>query len=173
MLEKGRYKAANEMITQVLSKTLAAIDSGVHPGYSYLHAMYTSSFLFSVQGSIAYEMNMPGHGYDIFVKTKSVRQQLADERITDDTRWLGYADGNIAVALTAEGRAEEALPLYLDLIEREDVKPNRDVYLSNLCICFYLLGRYEDALEYAARALELVKEVRGVDSVQVAAFVTH
>ncbi len=79
--------------------------------------------------------------------------------------WINYAEQNWAIALMAEGRAEEALPVFTS---REDVDANRDLNHANIAICYYLLKRYQEALSYCDKAIELSRERRGDNNASMA-----
>lgn len=63
-----------------------------------------------------------------------------------DEFWIASAKGNLSVSLIALGRTEEALEIILELLEREDMKLNVDLYLSNACLCTTIMGRLDIAM---------------------------
>ena len=145
-----------------------AIEKGSHPGYTEYYVQYLTSYLYSIQGSIEYETMSPNRGYHLFLDVKNIRKQYARPNEAEDQKWIAAADGNIAAALRANGRAEEALDLYLELLQREDTSANLDIYLSNTCLCLFLSERFDEALGYSVEALNTARKMRGSESEQVA-----
>ena len=161
-------KAAGEILEDALKVATSALEANDHPGYSENYAQYLTSYLYSAQGSIDYESMSPQRGYDLFVKAKDIRVRHARPNDAEDQKWIAAASGNIAASLRANDRHQEALLIYQELLQRDDVNANRDIYLSNICICLFQLGRLEEALDYSIKALGIARELRGADCEQIA-----
>jgi len=156
------------MADQATSICQKALVKNAHPGFSEWVVRDIISHLDNVRASIFYETGETRQALELHLKIKADRETNRRFGNVEDEKWIAAARGNIAVSLMAEGKPDEALPVILDLVQRADMKPNEDTYLNNMCICLYMLGRYDEALEYNLKAVEAVKTLRGKESAQMA-----
>ena len=156
------------MTAQALDIALNALTLGNHRGYSTHYVHYTISFVQSVQASIAFETQAPGNGLDMWQEVRRIRADHSRDGDQEDAFWLASADGNVAVGLMAENRAEEGLKILEGLVDNPIVHENHDIYLENACTSLKLCERFHDALVYSGKALEAARGSRGPESEQVA-----
>ena len=168
LFEKGHFTDAMVMADQATSICQKALVKNAHPGFSEWVVRDIISHLGNVRASIFYETGETRQALELHLKIKADRETNRRFGNVEDEKWIAAARGNIAVSLMAEGKPDEALPVILDLVQRADMKPNEDTYLNNMCICLYMLGRYDEALEYNRKAVEAVKTLRGKESAQMA-----
>lgn len=86
----------------------------------------------------------------------------------EDSFWIASAKGNLAVSLMGLNRCQEALEILLDLISRPDMKPHKDIYLCNICLCLIQLDRLDEALTYNDKAVLAIEASRGKNTMQMA-----
>jgi tetratricopeptide (TPR) repeat protein len=142
-----------------------AMAAGVHPGFSDHYIQYLTSHLYNVQACVDTYSQAPGSGLSLYYKIMDIRKANQRPGNVDDAMWLSYGEQNLGIALMAEDRAEEALPIYLT---RENIQENRDFNLANIAICLYLLKRYDEATTYCYRAIDATRELRGENSATMA-----
>jgi tetratricopeptide (TPR) repeat protein len=142
-----------------------AMVKGMHPGFSDHYLQYLTTHLYNVQACIDTHTQAPGSGLDLYYKIRDIRKANQRPGNAKDAMWLSYAEQNLGVALMAEDRAEEALPIYLT---REIIQENRDLNLANIAICLYLLKRYDEAMTYCDKAIDATRELRGENSASMA-----
>ncbi|KAI1137572.1 hypothetical protein F5Y05DRAFT_74735 [Hypoxylon sp. FL0543] len=150
-LELGHYHAAKQMAEQSIEICDTAIRQGSHPGYS------------------TWEQPGSDFGVSLSEKVRDIRVNNRRHGNPEDDMWIAAAEGNLAVSLMSCGRAEEAYEILLRLRRRDDMKANEDVYLRNTCLCLYMLGRLDEALEVNGEAVDIARLKRGDSSEQVAA----
>ncbi|KAL9077566.1 MAG: hypothetical protein Q9157_003318 [Trypethelium eluteriae] len=168
-MEKGQYRFALDCSQKALKICDKALRTGVHPGYSAWFVRDLLSYLYNVQASAEFEMGSPDSSLALHVKIRDIRK--ANKRLgnPDDETWIAAANGNIAVSLMAENRANEAFCILTDLLERDDLASNRDFYyLNNTSLCLRLLGRFDEALQFCERATAAARELHGDESIAMA-----
>ena len=139
-----------------------------HPGFSEWYVRDLTSHLYNVQASIMFETVSPDSGLGLHLKIKAIREDNKRPGNPEDLKWLAAADGNIAVSLMAESRPEEAYPILLELLQRKDMETNRDIYMSNICICLIQMQRFDKALNFCFESMATVQQLRGKYSAQMA-----
>ncbi|KAI9052701.1 hypothetical protein LZ554_002978 [Drepanopeziza brunnea f. sp. 'monogermtubi'] len=161
LLEQGRFKASTAMAQQASVICEHAIRSSKHPGFSTHYMLYLQTHLYNVLSGIQLQQLAPDCGLALFTKIRDIRANNQRSGDTDYAKWLNFAELNRALALIAQGRAEEALAIYQS---REDIETNRDFNLANISIFLYLLKRYDEASTYARIAIDVTRDVRGENS---------
>ena len=145
-----------------------SLTASKHPGFSEWYVRDLTSYLYNVQASITLERVSPDSGLGLHLKIKEIREDNKRPGNPEDLKWLAAADGNIAVSLMAESRPEEAYPILLELLRRKDMETNRDIYMSNICICLIQMQRLGEALEFCFESMVVVQQLRGKCSAQMA-----
>lgn len=145
-----------------------ALNDGQHPGYSEWYVRDMVSHLVNVRATIAREKPDLDHGLALSQEVCEIRERNRRAECFEDATWIAAARGNMAVSMMAVGRSEESLAILLELLLRPDMKPNEDIYLCNLCLCFICLDRLDEALLQNTRAAESVKAIRGDNTAQMA-----
>lgn len=166
--EKGQYSAAIEMAEDAISLCEHALERGNHPGYSEWFVRDMISHQVNTKTAVAKRIPTPDHGLSLAEEVLRIRESNRRELNQEDDMWIAAARGNLAVSLMAVGRDDEALRILLVLIDRPDMKSNKDVYLSNLCLCLTHLGHWEEALDCGEKARNLISSQWGEDTAQMA-----
>ena len=167
-MEKGQYRTALELSQKAIAMCEKALQTGIYPGYSERLVREISSYLYNVIASVEFELSPPDSSLALYSKVRDIRESNKRPGNLEDEMWIAAANGNIAISLMAENRADDALIILRGLLARDDMKPNRDTYLNNTSLCLTLLGRLDEALEVCERAIDLVQELRGAKSIQMA-----
>ena len=107
-----------------------ALESHNHVGFTNYFVKLTLSHLYNVQGTIELQTNAPRSGFELLSKTGDLRRAIQRPGNDTDEMWVSYAEQNLALSLMGNGKAEEALPVYLT---REHVEANRDLNMANQC----------------------------------------
>ncbi|OTA58869.1 hypothetical protein K449DRAFT_436358 [Hypoxylon sp. EC38] len=167
-LELGRYSTARQMAEQSIEICDAALRQNYHPGYSTWFVRDMISHQYNVLATI--EREQPGNDFGLSLSEKVRDIRINNRRASnpEDDMWIAAAEGNLAVSLMSCGRTKEALEILLRLRQRDDMKPNEDIYLRNTCLCLLMSGRLDEALELNSEALCVAGEKRGESSEQVA-----
>jgi len=166
--EKGWFDTARRMTDQVIEFCEQLLATGNHAGYTRWYVIDMISHHFNTKGAIGMKIPEADHGLEMYQTSLNIRVGNLREGNQEDQMWIGAAMGNLAISLMATGEAEQALPKLLELVQREDMKTNEDLYLSNLCLCFYLLFRLEEALVTSEAAVECIKRRWGSNDVRIA-----
>jgi hypothetical protein len=145
-----------------------SLTTSKHPGFSEWYVRDLTSYLYNVQASITLERVSPDSGLGLHLKVKAIWEYNKRLGNPEDLKWLAAADGNIAVSLMAESRPEEAYPILLELLQRKDMETNRDIYMSNVCICLIQMQRLDEALVFCFESMVAVQQLRGKYSAQMA-----
>ena len=169
--EKGWFDTARRMTNQVIEFCEQLLATGNHAGYTRWYVTDMISHQFNTKGAIGMKIPETDHGLEMYQKALNIRVGNLREGNPEDQMWIGAAMGNLAISLMATGKAEQALPKLLELVQREDMKTNEDLYLSNLCLCFHLLLRLEEALVTSEAAVECIKRRWGSNDVRIATWV--
>lgn len=169
--EQGRFTTATRMADQAIAFCEHILESRHHPGYTTWYVKDMISHQFNTKGAIGMKIPNVDHGLSMYEEALALRVRNRREGNEEDAMWIGAASGNLAVSLMAAGKAEAALPLLLELVQREDMKTNEDLYWSNLCLCLSLLGCYEDSLLASKKAEECILRHWSQDDVRMARYV--
>lgn len=145
-----------------------SLTTSKHPGFSEWYVRDLTSHLYNVQASIMFETVSPDSGLGLHLRIKAIREGNKRLGNSEDLKWLAAADGNIAVSLMAENRPEEAYPILLELLQRKDMETNKDIYMSNICICLMQMRRFGEALAFCFESMVTVQQLRGKCSAQMA-----
>lgn len=156
------------MVEKAMSICEKALNDGQHPGYSEWFVRDMVSHLVNVRATIAREKPDLDYGLALSQEVCDIRERNRRTGSFEDATWIAAARGNMAVSMMEIGRSEEALAILLELLLRPDMKPNEDLYLCNLCLCYICLGRLDEAWLQNVRAAESVKAIRGDNTVQMA-----
>ena len=167
-MEKGQYATALDLSQKAMIICDQAIRTGDHPGYSTWFVRDMPTYLYNVQASAELEMASLHRALALHLKIRDIRKANKRPGNRDDEMWIGAADGNVAASFLVENRADEALPILQELLERDDLKANRDTYLMNMSLCLRLLNRLGEALQFCKRAMDAVTELQGEQSLAMA-----
>lgn len=168
LFESGQYNIAFSMAENAIVLCGESLTTSKHPGFSEWYVRDLTSYLYNVQASIMLETVSPDSGLGLHLKIKAIREDNKRPGNPEDLKWLAAADGNIAVSLLAESRPEEAYPILLELLQRKDMETNRDIYMSNICICLIQMQRFDEALVFCFESMATVQQLRGKHSAQMA-----
>ncbi|KAK0732169.1 hypothetical protein B0H67DRAFT_475065 [Lasiosphaeris hirsuta] len=159
----GQYDAGIKMADQSISLCERALGNGRHPGYSTWFINDMISHHINVKATIEMQKPTVDHGLQLAQRVCDIRtaNKRPDGLSSKDEFWIASAKGNLSVSLMALGRAEEAMDIISGLLEREDMKPNVDLYLSNACLCSTIMRRLGTAMEYNTKAMDAVRLLRG------------
>lgn len=159
--EKGWFATATELADQAIAFCKVVLTHENHFGYTAWYLRYVVSDQFNTKGAIGMKVPQTDHGLSMYQQALDIRVNNRQKDRAEDSMWIGAAMGNLTIPLMAMGRAEEALPKLLELVHREDMKTNKDLHLSNLCLCLYLLSRFEEALAASEAAVECIRRQWG------------
>ena len=143
------------------------------PGDGNTHTMEVIPNLITTQGYIEFETNLPGHGLNNFEKVRKLYKDTPLLKNVGDHKWLAFIESKSAVALMAEGRAEEALPLCEGLLARKEFESHYEIFLADTCLCYSILKQYDKAIEKNEEATERIQGRHDADGKQKAMFVTE
>lgn len=104
------------------------------------------SGLYSIRGSAEYEKSVEFYGPARLEKTKALRQSVARLGNSYQQLWLLASDGNLSMALMATSRVAEELPWMERIITADRKGYKHNVFLTNTCNFYQLLGRYDDVV---------------------------
>lgn len=166
--EKGWFGHAARLADDAIALCERVGSNMDHAGYSAWYVRDMISHHFNTKGVIGAKIPLPDFGLSMYEKVLQIRTNNRREGNAEDEMWIGAAIGNSAISLMAIGRAEEALPKLYELTQREDMRPNKDVYLSKFCLCLYLLGRHNEALVQSEIASACIRSHWGEDDVRMA-----
>ncbi|KAK2593350.1 hypothetical protein QQS21_008960 [Conoideocrella luteorostrata] len=166
--EKAQFRIALDLSDDAILMCERALEQGQHNGYSKWFVKDMISHHINTKASVARELPSLDHGLLLSQQVCLIRRQNKRPDSKADEMWIAAADGNLAASLVLADRAEEALGMLLPLIEREDTTENEDIYLSNICLCYLVLDRLNDAWEYSGQAAKSCRRRRGDNSVQMA-----
>lgn len=169
-LEQGTSATALELSDDAIHMCENALKRNQHAGYSKWFVKDMISHHVNTKATIDRELPSIDHGLRLSQQVCRIRRQNKRTGSQDDEMWIAAADGNLAVSLLATGKPEEALVVLLSLLEREDMRANEDIYLSNTCLCYLILDRLDDAWEYGKRAAESIRLRRGDNNAQTALY---
>jgi tetratricopeptide (TPR) repeat protein len=126
--------------------------------------------LYNNLGAVEYEKCAPGYGAKWMEKAKTIRQRLADTGNADDKFMLQMSNVNIALRFLAEGNATEALPLMLLSLQLSEDSEIQKVVLTNLSVCYRMLGKHAEALSSCEEAVRIIEQDDGVDNSTMALY---
>ena len=169
--EKGRFFASQAIADQALSICKTSLLGADHPGFDDHYIKEEITHLYNVKAVIALQKCEYEYGLTLCQRIRHLRQEYKRPNDEYDEKWLAFADGNIAVALMGNEESSQALPLLHSLLKRQDTSTNKDIYLSNKCLCLFLLGRPNEALDTCRAAMEVIRIKRGSESAQMAMWV--
>ncbi|OAQ60260.1 tetratricopeptide repeat domain-containing protein [Pochonia chlamydosporia 170] len=167
-LEQGASETVLELSDDAIHMCENALKRNQHAGYSKWFVKDMISHHVNTKATIDRELPSIDHGLRLSQQVCRIRRQNKRTGSQDDEMWIAAADGNLAVSLIATGKPEEALVVLLSLLEREDMRANEDIYLSNTCLCYLILDRLDDAWKYGKRAAESTRLRRGDNNAQTA-----
>jgi len=155
------------MAQQCIDTYLAALEDGQHAGYSehYIKDMITHQY--NVISAIQVAKGSADSGLALQQKILDLRLENQRDGDEEDAFWLSAAEGNLAVSLMANGRAEEARDIIETLLNRPNMKSLQDLYLRNLGIALTIMGQFEQARETLQRTLRITLEMRGKESAEM------
>lgn len=155
---------------EILKNATATRD---HPGYYAIYIDRLMAEIYHIRGSIEYEMNRPGHGMPWLMRSRHLRQRILEDELSnpDDHYELTVTNANIALAMTAENRAREALPLIEELLNFPADSVSRDIWTANLSNLYWLLGDYGQSLALSQASFDLTKKAHGLNSLRMATYV--
>ncbi len=167
LFEIGQHQHAQTILEKACAILEQASQTNYHPGFGRYYVVWLTSDLYSTRGSIEYEKSKEGYGLSWFKKTKELRRSVARPGNSFDDLWLLMSDGNWANALMASDKASEALPLLEGILNSNCQVPNYDLYLTNTCNCYQLLGRYDEAIKACKQSMALVSTAYGPESLRM------
>ena len=156
------------MADQALSMCEIALSDGDHAGFDDHYIKEEITHLYNIKAVIALQKCEYEYGLALCQKIRDLRQEYKRPNDEYDEKWLAFADGNIAVALMGNDEPNQALPLLNSLLNRQDTSANKDIYMSNKCLCLFLLGHSNEAMETCLSAMEVIRVKRGPESAQMA-----
>lgn len=164
LMERGSFKEAREMVNNACNILEVAVDTGNHPGYYPQYLRRLTASLYSIYGSIEYELNLPYHGRQWFEKADAHRLQLLeyDTVETYDLSTMALNDGNIALAQLAEDNTIlPTITTFTMVVKTFGDSKCRAVSAANLSIAYRLQGNLEKSLECCNAAYEWTLEDYG------------
>ena len=121
--------------------------------------------LYSTRGSVHYECNAVDHGLLWTTKALEIRKAVARMSGDDHDGYLqDITESNLALALLAQGRLQQAKPLIERMLTITRETGFYGVHLSNISICYRLIGDSESALEYAMKGIDVISSAYGPKS---------
>lgn len=150
-----------------------AISSNAKTGYpSDWCIPRLTSDLYSQKGAIVCEINARGHGIEFFRRAIQIRRQVFEEfEESFDSLQIKDYENNIAIALIAEGRLQEALKSLTNIYEtskKAGPLSGADSHFGvNLASCYEQIGRLDDANILIKEAIVAVQNSYGGDSYQM------
>ncbi|KAI1845576.1 hypothetical protein JX266_008187 [Neoarthrinium moseri] len=166
--EFGQYEAANRMADDSIALCESALKTSNHPGYSKWFVKEMICTHLNVKAAIAAEYGEEDHGLPLFQEIEKLRVLNMRPNSAEDETWYQAARANTAYALMGYNCAPEALAILQEILDRDDMQPNKDLYLVNTSICLRLQGDLTNSLEQCQEAMTLAEERRGKDSSQMA-----
>jgi hypothetical protein len=163
-MERGSFKEAREMVNDACNILEIAVETGNHPGYYPQYLRRLTASLYSICGSIEYELNMLCHGRQWFQKADLHRMQLLEDDTMEmyDIQTMALNDGNIALSQLAEDNAlPPTITTFTMLVETFGDSKCRAVSAANLSIAYRLQGNLEKSLEWCNAAYEWTLEDYG------------
>jgi hypothetical protein len=141
-----------------------------HPGYFPVYIRRLSSDLYNILGSITYELNRPGHGFEWFKRSSSHRHTVLEDG--SGGNWDAYhvliAEANGELARLADGFFDDGESYIKKIWEDDSDLGNRDIWAANLSNHYWVKGDFENCLRFCRISYDLTLAAHGVDSLRMA-----
>lgn len=141
-----------------------------HPGYFPVYIRRLTSDLYNILGSISYELNRPGHGFEWFKRSSNHRRTVLEDASGGD--WDAYhkliADANGELARLADGVVDDGVSYIKKVWEDDSRLGNQDIWAANLSNYYWVKGEYENCLRFCRISYDLTIEAHGVESLRMA-----
>jgi tetratricopeptide (TPR) repeat protein len=171
LYEKGQFGESLNMLEIACSICEGATKEEAKTGFdNRTYVPRLTADLYSTIGAIEYEKCAPGYGAKWMAMAKALRQDLADAGDAYDVFMLQMSNVNIALRLLAEASAREALPLMLRSLELSKDSEIQKVVLTNLSVCYRMLGSHAEAMRCCEEAVRIIEQDDGVESSTMALF---
>lgn len=167
LFDAGELGLAQTIANQAIAICTAAVSQDGIDKTSQIKFNDVLAKLYDVLAAVENELQVYDRALELWTNVKSLREECLRMENAQDADWIAAADGNIAVALMGLGRTEEALALLRSLVGRKDVTTDKDVKFGSLFLCLSVLGYDDQALGTSEVALNITRQERGEDDLQV------